>query len=132
MQRVFICGSALQGQPDHGNVAATHFAGAVNTQPRYRMHAVGNGWHPGVYETETDGVSLAGELYEMTAEQYEALLASEPPGLYPGQVELSDGRMAIAMIYPYSLIEKHQWPDISHFGGWAAYKASAPPRAKAD
>lgn len=127
MQRVFICGSALRGQPDYGNVAKAQFIGPVNTQPHYRMHAVGNGWHPGVYEVEEEGIeglSLAGELYEMTTLQYESLLASEPPDLYPGQVELSDGSRAIAMIYPRSLIEKHQWPDISHFGGWAAYKAS--------
>ncbi len=128
MQRVFICGSALRGQPDHVNVAEARLIGPVNTQPHYRMHAVGNGWHPGVYEVEDpegiEGVSLVGELYEMTTPQYEALLASEPPDLYPGQVELSDGSRAIAMIYPRSLIEKHQWPDISHLGGWAAYKAS--------
>jgi gamma-glutamylaminecyclotransferase len=129
MQRVFICGSALRGQPDHANVAETQLIGPVSTQPRYRMHAVGNGWHPGVYEVEdpsegSEGVSLAGELYEMTTQQYEALLASEPPDLYPGQVELSDSSRVIAMIYPRSLIEKHQWPDISHFGGWADYKDS--------
>jgi gamma-glutamylaminecyclotransferase len=124
MQRIFICGSALKGQPDHANVQSARFIGAVRTQPRYRMHAVESGWHPGVYEVESGGVALAGELYEMTSEQYEALLASEPPHLYPGQVNLEDGSLAIAMIYPKSLVEKHQWPDISHFGGWAAYKAS--------
>lgn len=122
MQYIFICGSALHGQPDHGNVAAAQFLGSVTTQPRYRMHSVKDGWHPGVYEVETGGVSLAGELYAMTAEQYENLLASEPPDLYPGQVELADGSKVIAMIYPQSLIEKYQWADISHLGGWIAYK----------
>jgi hypothetical protein len=28
------------------------------------------------------------------------------------------------MLYPRELVEKHNWPDISHFGGWAAYKQS--------
>lgn len=124
MQRVFICGSALRGQPDHQNVAHTRFVKAVKTQPHYRLHAVADSWHPGVYEVEADGVAIAGELYEMTAAQYEDLLASEPPNLYPGIVALDDGSVAIAMIYPQRLIEQHQWPDVSHFGGWTAYKQS--------
>jgi hypothetical protein len=28
------------------------------------------------------------------------------------------------MIYPRDLIEARGYPDISHFGGWAAFKAA--------
>lgn len=121
---IFICGSALRGQPDHPNLQSAKFLKETQTAPKYRLHAVKDGWHPGIYATETDGISIPGELYEMTAEQYEHLKSNEPPHMYPEQVELIDGSMAIAFLYPKELIEQHNWPDISHYGGWAAYKAA--------
>ncbi|WP_072622542.1 allophanate hydrolase-related protein [Spirulina major] len=121
--RVFICGSALRGQPDHGTIAETEFLGAVKTQPNYRLHSVYD-QHPGVYEVETDGIAIAGELYAMTPAQYQHLLDNEPPNLYPGPVTLEDGSDATAMLYPQDLIEANNLPDVSQFGGWTAYKAS--------
>lgn len=121
---VFICGSALRGQPDHQNLQSAKFLRAVKTAPKYRLHSVQNGWHPGIYETAENGIAIPGELYEMTAEQYDYLAANEPPHMYPVQVALEDGGSAIAFFYPQALIEEHGWPDISDYGGWANYKAS--------
>jgi gamma-glutamylcyclotransferase (GGCT)/AIG2-like uncharacterized protein YtfP len=122
---VFICGSALQGQPDHGNLQSAPFLGAARTAPNYRLHAVKDGWHPGIYAVDSDGVSIPGELYQLTAEQYEHLVATEPPDMYPAEVSLDNGKTAIAMLYPQALIEANHWPDISSYGGWVAYKASS-------
>jgi hypothetical protein len=80
--------------------------------------------HPGIYEVATGGVAIAGEVYEMSAEQHAQLLATEPPDLYEAPIELEDGTRVSAMIYPQNLIEERGFPDISHFGGWAAFKAS--------
>ncbi|HEY9816516.1 MAG TPA: gamma-glutamylcyclotransferase [Candidatus Obscuribacterales bacterium] len=123
VKHIFICGSALQGQPDHGNLQGAKFLGPTCTQPRYRLHAAGDGWHPAIYEVETGGISIPGEVYEMTLAEYEYLLANEPPNMYPDDVVLENGDVATAMLYPKALIDQHQWPDISHYGGWAAYKA---------
>lgn len=121
---VFICGSALRGQPDHENLKSAKFLRAAKTAPKYRLHSVGNGWHPGIYEVASGGISIPGELYEMTDEQYTYLESNEPPNMYPQAVELEEGGSAIAFLYPQSLIEEHGWPDISDYGGWAAYKAA--------
>ncbi|MBD2258523.1 gamma-glutamylcyclotransferase [Pseudanabaena sp. FACHB-2040] len=121
---IFICGSALQGQPDHANLQSARFVREAKTAPKYRLHAVGNGWHPGIYGVEAGGISIPGELYEMTAEQYDYLASNEPPNMYPHEVDLEDGGVAIAFLYPQALIEEHGWPDISEYGGWAAYKAA--------
>jgi hypothetical protein len=43
--------------------------------------------------------------------------------MYPAEVTLENGETAIAILYPRELIEQHGWPDISHLGGWVAYKA---------
>lgn len=122
---VFICGSALQGQPDHDNLQSATFLGEATTQKRYRLHAVANGWHPGIYEVEEGGISIPGELYEMTQAQFEFLAASEPPNMYPSDVMLENAGTATAFLYPRELIEEFKWPDISDCGGWVAYKAAA-------
>ena len=122
--RFFICGSALRGQPDHKNLLSAQFIGAARTQPYYRLHAAGNGWHPAIYQVENNGISIPGEIYELTLEQYEYLLSTEPPNMYPAEVQLDTGERLTAMLYPQELIEKYNWPDISNYGGWAAYKSS--------
>jgi len=81
------------------------------------------GIHPGVYEVPSGGVALAGELYELTTEQYARLLAGEPANLYEAPIELADGSSARAMLYPRELVVDGGFEDVSQFGGWAAFKA---------
>jgi gamma-glutamylaminecyclotransferase len=125
-RRIFICGSALRGQPDHQNLGnAAVFIRAVCTQPRYRLHAAQNGWHPAIYQTETNGISIPGEEYELTVEAFNHLADNEPPHMYPSDVVTDDGTVLTAFLYPRELIEQYDWPDISNYGGWAAYKAAS-------
>jgi gamma-glutamylcyclotransferase (GGCT)/AIG2-like uncharacterized protein YtfP len=119
----FICGSALRGQPDHENLSGAQFVGETQTKAMYRLHSVED-QHPGIYEVPSGGISIKGELYEMSAEQHAHLIATEPPNLYEAPIELEDGRRVSAMIYPRDLIEARGYADISHFGGWAAFKAA--------
>jgi hypothetical protein len=121
---VFICGSALRGQPDHQNLQSAKFLKEAVTEPKYRLHAAVDGWHPAIYEVEKDGISIPGEVYELTPEQYDYLVSTEPPHMYPGDIMLDNGEVLTAMLYPHELIIEHRWPDISHYGGWAAYKAA--------
>jgi gamma-glutamylaminecyclotransferase len=120
----FICGSALRGQPDHKNLGDARFVREAKTAAKYRLHSVKNGWHPGIYEVRGGGVSILGELYDMTEEQHRRLLEGEPPDMYESQIELDDGSHVCAMFYPRELIERDNEPDISHFAGWAEYKRS--------
>ena len=123
-KRIFICGSALRGQPDHPNLQYENFVREAKTQPLYRLHAAADGWHPAIYQTNEGGISIPGEIYEQTQEQFDNLCANEPPNMYPGDVVVEDGEVLTAFLYPRELVEKYDWPDISHYGGWAAYKAS--------
>jgi hypothetical protein len=120
--RFFICGSALRGQPDHQNLQDAIFIREAQTKPLYRLHAVKNGWHPGIYAVEGGGISIPGEVYELTRDQYEHLLATEPPDMYEAKVVLTDGEELSAMLYPQRLIDENGYEDISHHGSWAAYK----------
>jgi gamma-glutamylcyclotransferase (GGCT)/AIG2-like uncharacterized protein YtfP len=125
VKRVFICGSALQGQPDHKNLQSAKFIKQAATLPHYRLHAAGNGWHPAIYEVAEGGISIPGEVYELTLKQYEHLSSTEPPNMYPGDVILEDGEVLTAFLYPKELVEQYNWLDISDYGGWAVYKASS-------
>jgi gamma-glutamylcyclotransferase (GGCT)/AIG2-like uncharacterized protein YtfP len=119
----FICGSALRGQPDHGNLGAATFVREAKTRPIYRLHSVDD-QHPGIYEVAEGGVAIAGEVYELTDDQHDHLIATEPPNLYEAPVQMDDGSTVNAMIYPRELIEERGYADISQHGGWAAFKAS--------
>ncbi|EKQ67172.1 hypothetical protein OsccyDRAFT_4999 [Leptolyngbyaceae cyanobacterium JSC-12] len=124
LKRIFICGSALQGQPDHANLQFVNFVGTAKTCPYYRIHSAGNGWHPAIYEVNEGGISIPGEVYEQTQEQFDALCANEPPHMYPADIVLENGEVLTAFFYPRDLVEQNALPDISDYGGWAAYKAS--------
>ncbi len=121
---IFICGSALRGQPDHGNLGHAKFIRSANTRPIYRLHAAHDAWHPAIYEVASGGVSIPGEVYELSLEDFNHLAANEPPDMYPSDIILDDDTVLTAFLYPQALIEQHNWLDISDYGGWAAYKAS--------
>jgi gamma-glutamylaminecyclotransferase len=123
--RFFICGSALTGQPDHQNLGAAKLAGAAQTAAKYRLHSV-RGEHPGIYEVAAGGVSIKGEIYELSEAQHAHLISTEPPDLYEAPIELDDRSTINAMIYPRELIDEHNYPDISQYGGWAAFKKANP------
>lgn len=120
----FICGSALRGQPDHHNLGNAEFVSRACTAPRYRLHSAHDGWHPAIYEVGREhGISIPGEVYALGEEQFSALLASEPPDLVLDRVVLDSGDEVAAMLCPRRVVEQHGWPDISRYGGWAAFKA---------
>ena len=123
-KRIFICGSALRGQPDHGNLGSATFIEATQTQPLYRLHAAENGWHPAIYQVDEGGIAIPGEVYELSQDQFEYLAANEPPHMYPADVVLENGETATAFLYPRELVEKYNWLDVSDLGGWIAYKSS--------
>ncbi len=123
-KRIFICGSALQGQPDHGNLGNAQFIRAAKTRPIYRLHAAHDGWHPAIYEVAEGGITIPGEVYELTLEEFDDLASNEPPDMYPSNVILEDGEVLTAFLYPRELVEQYNWPDISDIGAWVAYKAS--------
>jgi gamma-glutamylcyclotransferase (GGCT)/AIG2-like uncharacterized protein YtfP len=119
---VFICGSALRGQPDHKNLQDAEFLGEAKSIDAYRLHSVKDGWHPGIYEVSSNGVSIPGELYRLSPDQYAYLVSTEPPDMYPADISMEDGCTATAMFYSEHLIKENKWPDISDQGGWVAFK----------
>jgi gamma-glutamylcyclotransferase (GGCT)/AIG2-like uncharacterized protein YtfP len=86
LHTVFICGSALRGQPDHDNLQGAEYLGDARTVDAYRIHSVKDGWHPGIFEVTANGVSVPGELYRLSSDQFDKLVATEPPDMYPADI----------------------------------------------
>ena len=118
-KRLFVNGTLMRGLSLHGNLDGARFLGEARTLPRYRLYSIDD-LHPGMFEVESGGVSIAGELYEMSDEIWARVEAGEPPDLYCGPVALEDGRIVDGILYPRALAEEcHK--DISEHGDWRAY-----------
>jgi len=126
MQTLFVNGTLMQGLALHDNLRGARLLAVTRTAPRYRLHSIGDR-HPGMYEVDTGGVAVEGELYEMDDAVWQRVEAGEPPGLYRGPVLLADGRTVDGILFPRELAQGH--PDISAYGGWRAWMAAGAARA---
>jgi gamma-glutamylcyclotransferase (GGCT)/AIG2-like uncharacterized protein YtfP len=120
---LFVNGTLMRGLKLHSNLDGAEFVGEFRTAPIYRLYSIGD-VHPGMFEVERGGVSVAGEIYRTSEEIWARVEAGEPPHLYRGPVRLLNGRAVDGILYPRVLAEgRHR--DISEFGDWRAYVASA-------
>ncbi|MEZ0339643.1 gamma-glutamylcyclotransferase [Mycobacterium sp. pV006] len=122
---MFLNGTAMSGQKDHGCIAglATPL-GAAATAPDFRFFAVRDEF-PGLFPVSSGGLSITGELYEMTDELlFDILLPQEPKELELGSIRLVCGSTVRAMILqPGRIATGDKVVDIADFGGWRAYQA---------
>ena len=119
---LFVNGTLMRGLALHANLDGAEFLEEVRTAPRYRLYSIGD-VHPGMFEVDRDGVSVAGELYLVPEDVLREVEAGEPPNLYRGTVHLSDGRQVHGILYPRGLAEGVH-PDISSYADWRAYCAA--------
>jgi gamma-glutamylcyclotransferase (GGCT)/AIG2-like uncharacterized protein YtfP len=122
---LFVNGTLMRGLKLHPNMGDSEFLGEFHTEPRYRVHTIGD-VHPGMYrleDGEEGGAAIVGELYRVQDDTWQKIEAGEPPHLYRGEITLEDGRKVWGILYPRQLAEGI-YPDITSFGGWRAYMNS--------
>lgn len=125
---LFVNGTLMRGEPLHGNLAGAVFRSVTRTMPRYRLLSVRD-VHPAMMPaTAGDGVSVTGELYDMSLGQLQQVLAGEPPGLGLSVVDLAGGVQSLGICW-IALELPPRATDISSYGGWREYLAAreAPP-----
>lgn len=123
--KLFVNGTLMRGLPLHSNLDGAKFLGEFTTLPIYRIYSI-NDIHPGMFELderEGGGVSVSGELYDISDEIWAKVEKGEPPNLYKGTVKLSNLQSVDGILFPRSLAEdpKNGYKDISKFADWRLY-----------
>ena len=119
---LFVNGTLMRGLGLHKNLQGANFLGEFHTLPIYRLYSIDD-IHPGMFEVEEGGVSVAGEMYSMSDEIFQRVKNGEPAGLYFGDVKLNNGSTVKGVLFPRETAESN-YKDISNFGDWRAYIAS--------
>jgi hypothetical protein len=123
--RMFVNGEAMSGGRLNPHLRVATFAGRGRTAARYRFFSVRDEF-PGLHPVAADGVSVPGELYEVSyAILRERLLPAEPPELELGVIELDDGSGALSMRMRPEALSAPGVTDISEQDGWLNYLRQA-------
>jgi allophanate hydrolase len=123
--RLLVVGGHLSGQPLNHQLTGlgASLVEACRTAPRYRLFALpGLPRRPGMIRVAEDGMSVEGEIWEMTPEAYGRFVAAIPGPLGIGQVELADGRCVSGFLCETIAVAGAE--DISRFGGWRSFMAA--------
>src|ERR687886_1142383 len=96
---LFVNGTLMRGLALHRNLEGAELLGEVRTAPIYRLYSIDD-VHPGMFEVDSGGVSVAGELYSVPSDVLRRVEDGEPPHLYRGPVRLDDGRVVQGILYP--------------------------------
>jgi gamma-glutamylcyclotransferase (GGCT)/AIG2-like uncharacterized protein YtfP len=116
---LFVNGTLMRGLALHANLEGATFIAEAYTAACYRIYSIDD-IHPGMFEVPENGVSVAGELYEVPWDVWKRVEAGEPPNLYRGQVKLSDGSQEWGILFPKEAVLQ-RYRDISSFANWRAY-----------
>jgi allophanate hydrolase len=122
-----VVGAHLSGMPLSGDLLAAggRLEAAVRTSAGYRLYALRGTMppKPGLRPTTAGGAHIHAEVWSLPAPAFERLAAGIPPPLGMGRVTLEDGRELPGFVCDAAGIEGAI--DISEYGGWKAYLASA-------
>ena len=124
-----VNGTLMRGLELNGNMlaAGARFIREARTEPRYRLWSIGDR-HPAMIRTTRGGASIALEVWSVPAAGLATILRQEPPGLTIGKVRLEDGEEVLGVLGEPALCQGQR--EITRYGGWRGYIASATGRAK--
>jgi len=121
--RVAVLGAHLSGLPLNHQLAERNarLVATTQTAPEYRFYALPDGKRPGLIKVESDGASIACEVWEMPVSQFGSFVAGIPAPLGIGKLELADGSSVNGFIC--ECIGVVDAKDITQYGGWRAWLA---------
>ncbi|MFK4804617.1 allophanate hydrolase [Microbacterium sp. ZW CA_36] len=124
-RRLFVVGAHLTGEPLNRQLvsAGGRLVGAASTVGEYTFHALATTPpKPGLVHTGSGGATIAGEVWEFSAEGFAAVVDAVPPPLAIGSVSLADGTRVAGFLATPAALEGAV--DISARGGWRAHLAA--------
>jgi allophanate hydrolase len=122
-----VVGAHLRGQPLNHQLQSLggRFVRACRTADEYRLYALEGTFppKPGLVRAPQSGAFIEVEVWEIPMEGFGRLTQSVPPPLAIGNVALENGETVKGFVCePIAMIGAQ---DITHFGGWRAFLASA-------
>lgn len=119
----FFYGTVLRGQPSHHLLDGAVFVSEEMTAPKYRLFSVED-LYPALAEASADGAAIAGELYELSADHWDAIRKLDPAWMHRAGVDLQDGRAVDSMLADVARAGNLTLIDISQHGGWRSYSGA--------
>ena len=125
---IAVVGAHLSGMPLNGELKneRARFLEATSTTPDYKLYALAGGDvpKPGLVRiAKGEGVAIEVEIWAMPADGFGRFVAAIPSPMAIGTLKLADGRSVKGFLVEPEAINGAR--DISNFGGWRAYIASA-------
>jgi len=123
---MLVVGAHLSGQPLNAQLTerGAKLLETTRTAPEYRLYALANTTPPKpglVYEPGFRGPGIEVEVWDMPVETVGSFLALIPPPLSIGSVRLENGQYVKGFLCEaYALAGA---TEITHLGGWRAYRA---------
>jgi len=119
-----VVGAHLSGQPLNDELVAlgARLRRSCRTAAAYRLYALPDGRRPGLVRHPGSGVAIEIEVWDMPSTAVGAFLAGIAPPLGLGTVALDDGGEVAGFLCEAHAIDGAR--DISHFGGWRAWRAA--------
>lgn len=122
-----VVGAHMSEQPlnDQLTEPGARRVGWVSTAAEYRLYALPTTPpKPGLVHTPGRGAAIRGEKWLLPPAGLGTFLASLPPPLALGPVQLSDGDFVTGFLCPAAAAETGT--DITAYGGWAAFLRTTP------
>ena len=123
--RLGVVGAHLRGQPLNGELLdlGAGFVQQTRTAPHYRLFVLPDTspGKPGMVRSENGG-SIEIEVWQLGAAAFGTLVASVPPPLVIGNVELASGEWIKGFLCEE--VGLKDAPEITNMGGWRTYLAS--------
>lgn len=125
---LLVCGAHMEGLPLNPQLRERggHLLEVVRTAPTYRLFALPGGGvkRPALVGDLENGSSIGAELWRLPIETVGSFLQGIPAPLGLGTVSLADGREVKGFIAAAGCVDASA-QDVSKFGDWRAYLASA-------
>ena len=125
-RHLFVVGAHLSGQPLNRQLVAAggRLIGVASTAAEYTFHALATTpAKPGLVHIGAGGTSIVGEVWDLPAAGFAAVVNAVPPPLAIGSVLLHDGTRVAGFLATPAALEGAT--DISALGGWRAHLARA-------
>ena len=127
MARVAVVGAHLTGMPLNWQLVECggRLIRTVRTAPEYRLFELSGTDipKPGLVHVSEGGAAIEVEIWQLPERCYGGFVAGIPSPLGIGMLELEDGSEVQGFVCETTAIAEAK--DISHYGGWKAYRAAA-------